>query len=471
MLNPYPTWSPPMNLPTAPPSLSELGAGGLEKLLALNESGIGILRCDKYLDWLSLKGLKPPEGFSNEDWWLAIKLARRSNRQPLPLFDKQGRAFSYTDSGYLYRMLYEVDRDVRDRVELPVDVVNTGSRNRYLVRSLTEEAIASSHLDGASTTHDVAKDMLRSGRAPRDRSETMITNNYRAMEFARAHAAERLSVPVLLELHRVLTEGTQDDADVVGRFRLKSDRVVVMDRRVGTILHVPPDAGELDVRMERVLAFANARDDAGFVHPVARAILLHFMIGYEQPFVGGNGRAARALFYWMMARSGYRMTELLSISTIIRSSPVQYARAGLLTTTDDNDVTYFLDYHLRVILWSIRNLRTNLARKAMEIRNVEQLLDGSVLASMLNHRQTALLVSMRKHPGIVYTIASHRRSHRVTYQTARTDLLGLADLGLVTVAKHGRAFVFSLARDLDERLRELSEPGNPPLRPSPPAAG
>ena len=98
---------------------------------------------------------------------------------------------------------------------------------------------------------------------------------------------------------------------------------------------------------------------------------------------------------------------------------------------------------------------------------MQQLLDGSALAAMLNHRQIALIISMRKHPDRVYTIASHRRSHRVTYQTARTDLLGLAALGLVAVAKHGRAFVFSLARDFDERLRELSETGNAPLRPLP----
>ena len=237
-----------------------------------------------------------------------------------------------------------------------------------------------------------------------------------------------------------------------------------MDPRDGTILHVPPDAEGLDARMERLLAFANARDDVGFVHPVTRAILLHFMTGYEHPFVDGNGRTARALFYWMMARSGYRMTEFLSISTIIRKSPGQYARAYLFSETDDNDVTYFLDYNLRVILRSIRSLHSYLARKAREMRDVRHLLDGSVLAAMLNHRQIALLISMRKHPDLVYTIASHRRSHKVTYQTARTDLLGLADLGLATVAKHGRAFVFSLTRDFEERLRELSEPGNIPLR-------
>ena len=460
-----------MKLPPTPPLLSELAEGGLEKILALSGSGISNLPRDKYLHWSKLRHLDPPEGFSNEDWWLAIKLARVSNRHPLLLADKRDRAFSYTDSGYLHRMLHEVDRDASGRIELPDDVVDTGSRNRYLVSSLIEEAITSSQLEGASTTRRVAKEMLRSGRPPRDRSETMIANNYRGMEFVREHVEERLSAPMLLELQRILTEETQDDAGVVGRFRRKSDEVVIMDQRDGTILHTPPDADDLDARMERLFAFANTKDDTSFVHPVVRAILLHFMIGYEHPFVDGNGRTARALFYWMMAKSGYWLTEFLSISTIIRKSPGQYARAYLFSETDDNDVTYFLDYNLRVILRSIRALHSYLARKAREMHNVQQLLDGSALVAMLNHRQTALLISMRKHPDQVYTIASHRRSHKVTYQTARTDLLGLADLRLVTLAKHGRTFVFSPAPDFDERLHELSEPGSAPLlRASLPAA-
>ena len=147
-----------MNLPPTPPSLSELGERWLEKLLALSESGIANLPQDKYLHWSKVRHLDPPDGFSNEEWWLAIKLARASNRHPLPLADKQGRPFSYTDSGYLYRMLHEVDRDAGGRIELPVDVADTGSRNRYLVSSLIEEAITSSQLEGASTTRRVAKE-------------------------------------------------------------------------------------------------------------------------------------------------------------------------------------------------------------------------------------------------------------------------------------------------------------------------
>ena len=444
-------------MPPPLPSLQDLlDEGQFERIRELFTSDIGKIPENKYLHWSKLRYLAPPEGFSNEEWWIAIKIARKSVRHALPFDDKMGRPFSFSDSGYLYRMLHEVDRDAGGRVELPADVVTTDSRNRYLVNSLIEEAITSSQLEGAATTRRVAKEMLRSGRRPRDRSERMIVNNYRAMEFVRDLVREDLSVPMLLELQRILTEDTLDDRGAVGRFRLPSDRVYVVDQRDGTVLHEPPDANEIDARIERLLQFANETGDAAFVHPVVRAILLHFMIGYDHPFVDGNGRTARALFYWAMAKFGYWMTEFLSISTIIRKAPVQYARAFVFSETDDNDVTYFLDYNLRVILRSIRQLHAYLARKAREMRGVQRLLDRFVPASVLNYRQVALIVAMRKHPDMFYTIESHRRSHNVSYQTARTDLFKLADHHLVTAAKRGRAFVFALAEDFDDRLRELA---------------
>lgn len=156
-----------------PPSpLDKLLETRLSRLPALISSGIGTQPEDEYPHWSKLRRQTPPKGFSNEDWWLAVKLARAPVRQRLPLADKEENRFSYSDSRYLNRMLSRVDRDAGGRIELPsAGIVNVHSRDRYLVRSLTEEAIRSSQLEGAATTHRVAKEMLRSGRRPRDRGE------------------------------------------------------------------------------------------------------------------------------------------------------------------------------------------------------------------------------------------------------------------------------------------------------------
>lgn len=447
-----------MKMPTPLPSLRDLDSPEqVMKILNLVSSGVGNIPNDRYVHWSKLQYMQPPEEISNEDWWLAIKFARGSVRHELPLVDKNDRPFAFSDSGYLNRMLHQIDRDASGRIELPADVVNPQSRNRYLVNSLIEEAITSSQLEGAATTRRVAKEMLRTGRSPQTRGERMIVNNYRAMDFLRELGEENLSVPLLLQLQSILTEATVEDEGIVGRFRRTEDDVLVVDSRDNEIVHVPPNAANLEQRLDNLLRFANTTDDTSFIHPVIRAILLHFMIGYEHPFVDGNGRTARALFYWAMARAGYWMTEYLSISTIIREKAVQYTRSYVFSETDDNDVTYFIDYNLRVILRAIELLHTYLARKSREISEVQRLLAGSAQRTLLNHRQIALLISMRKHPDQLYTIHSHQTSQNVTYQTARTDLLKLTDLDLLQITKLGRSFTFRPAKNIEERLRELGQ--------------
>lgn len=53
-----------------------------------------------------------------------------------------------------------------------------------------------------------------------------------------------------------------------------------------------------------------------------------------------------------------------------------------------------------------------------------------------------------RHVGHGYTVESHKRSHQISTQTARTDLLSLAELGLLVQQKRGRAFVFYAPQDL-----------------------
>jgi len=212
--------------------------------------------------------------------------------------------------------------------------------------------------------------------------------------------------------------------------------------------------------MERLCAFANVgENERPFVHPVLRAILLHFMIGYDHPFADGNGRLARTLFYWAMARSGYWLTEFISISHILRQAPAQYVRAYLHSGTDGGDTTYFLIHQLETIRKAIKALQDYLARKSAEQRQLENLLATSPpLRAKLNHRQTALLTHALKHPGGIYKVDAHQRSHGVVYQTARSDLLSLVELGLLLQSRIGRAFVFIAPADLEHRITGLAKP-------------
>lgn len=447
-----------MKIPLSPPSVEAL-LQHLESDDFQHLFGISPIQGQRYLHWDELRHRTPPKDLSAKTWWAAVKMARMGMMKKLPLIDKHQRPIVFTMPDPVLRALHDIDRQAAGEIAMDGRPVSTEDRNRYLVSSLIEEAITSSQLEGASTTREEAKNMLRSGRSPKDRSERMILNNYHVMELTRNLKDEPFSPQRILELHRIVTDGTLDDADAAGRFRRDDENISVMDATHTTVLHTPPESGSLPERLQRLCDFANQDEKAEpFVHPVIKAILVHFMLAYDHPFVDGNGRTARALFYWSMARSGYWLMEYLSISRLIKQAPAKYARAYLHTETDDNDATYFILYHLQIIEQAIQALHEYLARKIHEQHSAENLLrHAPTLADSLNHRQVSLLSHALRHAGHGYTVESHKRSHQITTQTSRTDLLKLTELGMLEQRKRGRAFVFYAPPDLGERIENVCQ--------------
>lgn len=440
-----------MKLPMPPPAYGDLfDRSDIRKIIGHK---LGPEIKGQYEHWDQLRHVTPPEGLTTEEWWLGIKLARRGLRQEMPLRDKTGSPFTVVLSDSIQRKLFLIGRDAAGALRGQDSTQPESTRESYLVRSLMEEAMTSSQLEGAATTTQVAKDMLRSGREPRDYGERMIYNNYMAMRELKQLRQQPLTPASIFELHRKLTDGTLKDAGCAGRFRLPSEDIVIEDE-TGRVLHVPPRAHELEQRMQSLCNFANQSDDGEhFVHPVVRAILIHFQIGYDHPFVDGNGRTARTLFYWSLLRSGFWMADYLSISSILKRAPTQYMRSYLYTETDEGDTTYFVNHQLDVLLEAIDGVHKYITRKQQEQAAAAALLKpGSPLALQINHRQRALLLNALKNPGKVFTIEMHRRSHGTSYQTARADLLSLTAVGFLHQFREGKAFVFAPAPDLEKRL-------------------
>jgi Fic family protein len=416
-------------------------------LSGVTEDGTG------YIHWDKLRHLTPPGDFTHEEWWFLIKWGRRPGLRPLPLADVDGRPFVYGTPNPVLRLLHFTDQRCSGEIAMPeVVTADDQARQHYLVSSLMEEAIRSSQLEGATTSRQAAKDLLRSGREPKDRSERMILNNYRALQFMR-DMGTTLTPEMILELHRILTDGTLDDPSAAGRLQLPDEeRIVVMDRQDGRVVHTPPPAEQLPDRLRALCEFANEpADSERFVHPVVRAILLHFWLAHDHPFEDGNGRTARALFYWHMKTSGYWLVEYLSISRILADAPAQYGRAFLLTETDERDTTYFLLYQLEVLGRAVTELHRYLDGKVRAVRDVERLMKTG--SAGFNHRQLALLGHAIRTPGQGYTFQSHSASHGVTHETARNDILPLVRKGFLAQARVGRRFVFTAQPELVDLLR------------------
>ncbi len=438
-----------MKMPRQPPSLTKFlqGKNDVSKILEFVMKG----ECDEnsYRHWDTLRHLAPPEGLTSEEWWYAIKLKRQGNRKAISLVDSNKKPFSFALTDTILTSLHKIDLHMGGGISLPEPITNPQTRNEFLVRSLIEEAITSSQLEGASTTRVVAKEMLRSKRAPRDKNERMIHNNYLAMERIRDIRNADLTVESILELHRIVTDNTLEDLEAAGRFRRSDERVVVEDTSTGEVLHTPPPAAELNDRISALCDFANETNSQIFIHPVIRAIIVHFWLSYDHPFVDGNGRTARALFYWSMLHSKYWLFEFISISKYLLNAPVKYAKSFLYTETDDNDLNYFILHQLKIANRAIESLYEHIKNKTEESRAFESRLKN---AHLFNHRQEQLLMHALKHPGTKYTIQKHKNSFRIAYDTARNDLLDLEKRGFFKHEKKGNAYLFFASPNLSNLI-------------------
>ncbi|HUP69046.1 MAG TPA: Fic family protein [Acidimicrobiales bacterium] len=444
-----------MNIPQRPPRFEEVfgeirNAGDLDRIFTHSTKPVD--ERGRYLHWDEMRNRTPPSGLTQREWWLTMMFARRGIARDLPLRATDGTPFRFCNIDMIQEMVHRIDQQASGQILADDLVMNLRSSDHYLVSSLAEEAITSSQLEGASTTRRVAKELLATGRKPRDRSEQMIVNNFQAMIFAQQLEREELSPTDVLDLHRIVTENTLDDPADAGRLQGTGDERVAVYWHDNTLLHRPPPANELADRLDAMCRFANEETSGVFIHPVVRAIVIHFWLAYDHPFVDGNGRTARALFYWSMLHNRYWLAQYLSVSSILLKAPAQYVNSYLLTETDGYDITYFVIYQLVVIERAIKSLHEYLSRKIADTRKIEGLLHGS---PHLNNRQLVVVRDALRNGGETFTIAAQSRRHRVTYESARSDLLGLEKLGLLTRRKVGKKYVFSSMPDLVDRLRHL----------------
>ncbi len=406
-----------------------------------------------YYHWEQLRHRTPPAGYSHEEWWLKLKLQRSYAKRELPLTDANGNRFWFAYTDEVLRLSEEIGRRAGG-LEYLTPHTGAGSTAKYLLQSLVEESITSSQLEGASTSRKRAKHMLEAGLAPQDTSDRMIVNNFIAMQEVKDRARDPLTPEWVLALHRTLTAGTLSDPGESGRLQTMDDvRVSVVDQRE-RVTHEPPPAEQLPARLEAVCEFANGSvDDLPYLSPVIRATITHFMFGYDHYFADGNGRTARTAFYWAMLHNGYHLAEHVAISRILRAAPAQYGMAYEYSEDDEGDLTYFILHQLRTFKRALDDFEIYVAEKIAQTRNISDLLRDA--SSTLNDRQI-LLIEWFVREEVVRVVAkevSNRFS--VSGQTARNDLKGLEALGLLTATAVRRPTVWTVPRDLSERLEHL----------------
>ena len=375
-----------------------------------------------YEYWDKAKYKKLPEGFTPQMLWANVKASRL--RSMIPVWNKYSINLCVTSQ--MQRLCHEFDMKFGSFWEVEGDT-QSAEKKYYLSSSLMEEAIYSSKMEGASTTRIVAKDMLRKKKSPQNKSQQMIVNNYNTIQYIVEHKDEPLTEELLLTIHRLMTEKTLDSPEDAGRFRT-NDKVVVADMVEGDIIYTPPSFQEIPEFVESLCDFFNNDNPRTFIHPIIRGIIVHFMLAFMHPFVDGNGRTARALFYWYMLKEGYKLTEYMSISRVIAKSKSNYEKAFRYVENDGNDMGYFVAYNLGALEKSFQQLRDYIQRKQRE----KSAASSFMMAGNINQRQALVLQRLKEEPETIFTVKDVQEQFSVSSMTARKDLSDLVKQGYMT---------------------------------------
>lgn len=421
----------------------------------LNSSEINSIVRDinsKYLYWDKVKYVNRPPYISAEELWAVVKTGRRFNRIHLESESVSCR-FTLYITDWMQQQLHQFDMHIGGNLGAE-GLIKDEDKQRYLVSSIMEEAIASSQMEGAATTRRQAKEMLRKAIKPRNRSEQMIANNYATIQHIVSNKNDELTPATLLHIHKLITHNTIDNPAEEGAFR-DSDDIFVVNHSTSEVVHTPPKSEEISKWIQDLCEFFNEDSPKSeFIHPIVRGIIIHFLIGYIHPFCDGNGRTARALFYWYLLKKGYWLTEYLSISRIIYKSKAQYEKAYLYTELDENDLSYFIQYNLSVMEQAFDSLQQYIQSKIKEQRQTSEF----IKIASVNERQAVILKLLSDKPQSVLTIKEIETRFAVSYQTARTDIMGLVELGFVEpIAVNKKKYNYIRSESFETLLENMTK--------------
>jgi Fic family protein len=417
-----------------PPHIKDLDFNKYIDCLKRNGMESFLAETDKrYFYWSEIKH-RPNLPFENpEKAWGIIKTHRLIGAKRLFFGNHK---FSYNLTSFIQEDLHNFDLKLIGG--LYKNSITLQEQQEYFKNSLIEEAIASSQIEGAATTTDVAREMIKSGRKPRTESEQMIINNFRAIREIENRLDEELSIELILDIYQIMTVKT-DASKYAGNFR--DHPIYVKDHIDGEIAFTAPEHSEINQLIERLIHFINSEQE--FYHPIIKASILHFMIGYIHPFGDGNGRTARALFYWYLIKKGYSLLKHISISRAILNSRTSYDKAFLKTEHDDNDLTYFIMYSMKNLRVAFQSLVTYRDRKREERQKASEI-TYELTQKGFNKRQADLLGYLFIKPKAKITVPIYSKKHDIVRQTATRDLADLEKKEIIIKSKDGKTMIYEL---------------------------
>jgi Fic family protein len=129
-----------------------------------------------------------------------------------------------------------------------------------------------------------------------------------------------------------------------------------------------------------------------------------------------------------MLKQGYWLMEYMSVSRVIANSKKSYEKAYLYVESDFMDVGYFIMYNLKVLDKAFKQLQAYIEKK----QNEKMLANTFLQLGDINERQAQIIRMFVDNPNEVLTVKDVQTKFIIAPTTAKTDIIGLVQRGLLT---------------------------------------
>ena len=363
--------------------------------------------------------------------WQQLQISRRENGVKIPLKDQEDKDLFFSLTEELKKKVVAVDDLARNNF---FDNLDENEKIDLIRAAQEDEAFYSSVIEGAHTTKKRTKELVEKGLEPKNKDERMVLNNYKALMFILENLHRDIDEDIIIKIYQKVTEGTLDEEEL--GYRNNQNYV----RSLNEVVYEPPKYEEVPKLMKDLVKFIND-DSEDLLHPLIKALILHFDFVYIHPFNDGNGRTARALTYMYLLKSGYHFFKFFSISSLLKEFRGNYYKAIKNVEDYDSDVTYFVEFYLDMMEKSIKKVSSDFRNQYLLKVIKEKILNRGL---ELNSRQVKSLEKIIKVNKKNVDIAFYMSLNKVVQETARKDLQELVEMEILQVTKLGKKNVYNL---------------------------
>ena len=325
--------------------------------------------------------------------------------------------------------------------------LNLPNPNLLITPFIRREAELSSRIEGTQAElRDIYLfEMHEPATEPGISDVREVANYVRALE----HGLRRLDeLPVctrmILELHQILLDGVRGESDRPGNFRNTQNWIGSKGYPIEQASYIPPPPEQMMTCLDAFEIFVNAQ--LGNIPLLAWLAMIHYQFEAIHPFRDGNGRIGRLLITLLLCAKGILDKPLLYLSAYFeRNRQAYYDR--LLRISTHGEWGQWILFFLRGVV----EQSTDAFERSRELLQLQH-----KYHSMIRSRRSALQIKMAdlliERP--VLTIPYVSTYFKVTYPTARNNILKLAKLGILKEVTGGKRYRLYIAEEVLEIINK-----------------